>query len=86
MSVLILFLRNDCGPIEMIKKASVRLKNSNNLRFPASAHQGVEDAQVCDRELQSTTDGNKGMRTTAITIQVDPVRLRAAGIVWSEKI
>ena len=69
----------------MIKKASVRLKNSNNLRFPASAHQGMEDAEVGDRELQVTTNRNKGTRTTAMTIQVDLGRLRAARKALSEK-
>ena len=45
----------------------------------------MEDAQVCDRELQATTDRDEGTRTTAMTIQVDLGLLRAARIAWSEK-
>ena len=38
----------------------------------------MEGAQVGDRELQATTDRNKGTRTSAMTILVDFDRLRAA--------
>ena len=55
-------------------------QSSKNLQFPASAHQGIEEAQVGDRETQATTDRNKGTRTTAMTIRVDLRRLRAARI------
>ena len=60
-------------------------QNSKNLQFPASANEEMEDAQVGDRELQATTDRNKGTRTTAMTIQVDPGRLRTARVACSEK-
>ena len=43
----------------------------------------MEDAQVGDRELQANMDRNKSTRTTAVTIQVDLGRLRAARIAWS---
>ena len=59
-------------------------QNSKKLQFPASAHQGMEDTQVGDRELQDTTFRNKRTRTTAMTIQVDLGHLRAART-WSEK-
>ena len=81
---MILFLRDDCGPIEIIKR-SLWSQNSKNLQFTASAHQGMKDAQVGDRELQTTTDRNKGKRTTTMTIQVGPGRLKAARIGWNEK-
>ena len=45
----------------------------------------MEDAEVGDRELQVTTNRNKGTRTTAMTIQVDLGRLRAARKALSEK-
>ena len=42
-------------------------------------------AQVVDRELQATTDTNVGTRTTAMAVQVDRGRARAARTTWSEK-
>ena len=79
---MILFLRDDCGPIEIIKR-SLWSQNSKNLQFTASAHQGMKDAQVGDRELQTTTERNKCTRITAMTVQIDLGRLRAASITWS---
>ena len=84
--VLILFLRDDCGSGGTIKKKNVcSSQNSNNLQFPASAHKGMEDAQVGDGELQATTDRNVVARTAAMTIQVDLGSLRPARIPWGEK-
>ena len=82
--VLISFLRDDCGRIETNKNV-YSSQNSKDLQFPAIAHEGMEDAQVGDRELQATTDRNKGTRTTAMTIQVDLGSLRPARIRWGEK-
>ena len=81
------FLRDDCGATEMIKKTYTRihLKAGKHLQFPVSAHQGMEDDQVGDRELQATTNRYEGTRTNAKTIQVDLGRSRAARIAWSEK-
>lgn len=47
----------------------------------------MEDAQVGDWELpvQVTTERNKGTRTTAVTIQIDPGSLRTARITSSAK-
>ena len=43
------------------------------------------DAQVGDPELQATTDRNQGTRITAMPIQVDLSRSRAARTTWSQK-
>ena len=83
-SFLILFSRNDCGPVEMIKNNVCSSKHSKNMQLLPSAHRGMEDAQVGDRELHTTTDRNKGTRTATMTIQVGPGRLRAARIAWTE--
>ena len=87
--ILILFLRDDCGPIETIKNVYfVSVSKYHKICSSpgyASARQEMEDAQVGDRELQATTDRNKGTRTTATTIEVDSGCLRAARIAWSEK-
>ena len=82
--VLVLFLRDDCGPIETIKNVR-SFQNSKYLQFPAGACEGMEDARVDDREPQATTDRNKGTRTTAMTIQVDVGSLRPAHIPWGGK-
>ena len=66
-----------------MNKTSTRLEKKS-LQFTASAHQGMEDAQVGDRELQATTDTNVGTRTIAMAYQVGLSRLRAARIAWSE--
>ena len=42
----------------------------------------MKDAQDGDRELQATNDRKKGTRTTAMTIQVDLGRLKAARRTW----
>ena len=64
----------------MIAQNVCSSQNRKNLQFPASAHEEMEDAQVGDRELQTTTDRNKGTRTTATTTQVDSGRSRTARI------
>ena len=63
----------------------MRLKKKKKLQFPASTHEGTENAPVGDRELQATTDRNKGTRTTATTIQVDIGSLRPARTPYGEK-
>ena len=75
------FFRDDWGPTETIKKNAYSSQNSKNLQFPASAPEGMEDAQVGERELQATADRNKGTRTTAMPMQVylgslSPARIR----------
>ena len=60
-------------------------QNRKNLQVPASAHPGMEDDHVGNRELQTTMVRNKDTRTAAVPIQVDLGRLRAARIEWSEK-
>ena len=79
-------MRGDCGPIQTIKKKRlVFVSKKQKSALPGQCpYQGMEDAQVGDRELQATTDRNKGMRTTAVTIPVDLGRWRAARIAWSE--
>ena len=59
-------------------------QNNRNLQFPASAHEGIEHAQVGDRELQDTTDRKKGKRTTVMAIQVDLGILRPARLPWGK--
>ena len=56
-SLMIFFMRDNCGPIEMIKRTSICLKiRKKKLQFVRSARQRMEDAQVGDRELQATTE------------------------------
>ena len=83
--VLTLFLWYDFGPVETVKNVYVFVSNTKNLQLPASAHEGMEDAQVGDREPHATTDRNKGTRTTAMTIQVDLSSLKPARKSWGEK-
>ena len=45
----------------------------------------MEDTQVGGRELHATTVRNRGTRTTAMAVQVDRGRARAARTTWSEK-
>ena len=66
-----------------IRRVDSSQKKKKELQFPASTHEGTENAPVGDRELQATADRNKGTRTTAMTIEVDPGRLRAARIQYS---
>ena len=60
-------------------------QNRKNLQVPASAHPGMEDDHVGNRELQTTMVRNKDTRTAAVPIQVDLGRLRAARVAWIEK-
>ena len=76
----LLFLRDDCGLIEMINKTSICLKLEAKLQLLGSAHQRMEGDEVGDRELQATTAENKCTRITAMTVQVDLGSLRAASI------
>ena len=48
---MILFMRDDYGPIEIMNKATICLQIEQNLQFLGSAHQWMEDGQVGDREL-----------------------------------
>ena len=80
---MIFFVRDDCGPVAMINKTSICLKNRKKFQPLGSAHQRVDDAQVGDRELQVTAERNKSTRTTAMTVQLDIGSLRAACITWS---
>ena len=50
-SLIILFMRDDYGPIEIMNKATICLQIEQNLQFLGSAHQWMEDGQVGDREL-----------------------------------
>ena len=43
----------------------------------------MEYVQVGDREIQATTEKNKGTRTTAMADQADLGSLRAASTTWS---
>ena len=36
------------------------VQNTKPIQLPASFHQGIEDAQIGDRELQATTDRKGG--------------------------
>ena len=56
----------------------------STIQSSESAHQGMENAKVGDRELQATKTV-KGTRIPAMTIQVDPGSFRAARITWSAK-
>ena len=80
---MILFMRDNCGPIEMINITSICLKLGKSFQFLGSAHQRMEDAQVGERELQATTERYKYTRTIAMTVQVDLGSLRAASTTWS---
>ena len=80
---MISYIRDSCGPIEMMNKTSSCVKYIDNPQFLVSSLQRMDDAQVVDRELGITPERNKSTRTTAMTVQVDLGCLRAASITWS---
>ena len=81
-SLMILFTRDNCGPIKMNKTyTSIRLEIRQKSQAPRQCPV-ADDAQVGDRELQAT-EINKRTRTTAMTPQVHIGSLRAASITWS---
>ena len=63
---MILSLRGDCGPIARMNTTSSRLESAKI----ASSHRGLEDAQVRDQELQTTTGRSEGTGITAMKIQI----------------
>ena len=76
---MILFIRDDCGPIETINKTSICPKFENEkLHYLGSAKRRMEDDQVADRELQATTERKKCTLTISMTVKVDLGSSRAA--------
>ena len=55
-SLVILLIRDDCGPFEIIKNTSICIIIRKHLQFLGSAQQRMEYAQVGDREVQATTE------------------------------
>ena len=81
-SLMILFMRDDCGPIEMVNKTSFASKLERKKKTVPKQCPAVDGGtQVGDRELQVTTETLTG--TTAMTVRVDLGSLRAASATWS---